>query len=160
MIASETPVWSWNILNSPFFQEEIEFPGNNVSKEEVSTLTKKVDYVWQMDSPKSSRDFQVFLVMVGYYKQSIPHFSELSKPLVHLFQNESPNVWNLEQENAFHVPCEALSSSLVLIHPNFEQLFIFFINASDVAIGAILSQQDSNLADHPEAYYNKIFSRA
>ena len=48
----------------------------------------------------------------------------------------------------------------MLVHPDFDQPFILFTDASDVAIGAILLQRDENKVNHPIAYYSKTLSRA
>ena len=102
-----------------FFREEMEFLGHKVTKEGISPLPNKVDAVRKMTPPASLRDVQVFLGMVGYYRQFIPHFSKLAEPLVHLLQNEVPFSWDPKQDAAFHALCEALATSPVLCPPQF-----------------------------------------
>ena len=98
--------------------------------------------------------------MVGYYRQFIPHFSELAEPLVRLLVKEVPFVWDEEQDSAFNALREALASSPVLVHPDFDKPFVLFTDASDVAVGAILAQLDKHKVDHPIAYYSKTLSKA
>lgn len=143
-----------------FFKNEMEFLGHKVSREGILPLPDKVTAVRKMSPPKSLRDIQVFLGMVGYYRQFIPHFAELAEPLVYLLHKDVPFSWEDEQEASFVALCAALASSPVLIHPDFKKPFLLFTDASDVAIGAILSQCDEDGVDHPIAYYSKTLSKA
>ena len=126
----------------------------------ISPLPDKITTVQKMAIPSSLRDIQVFLGMVGYYWQFIPHFAELAEPLVYLLHKDVPFHWGEEQDTAFWALFSALATSPVLIHPNFDKPFILFTDASDVAVGAILSQRDKNQVDHPIAYYSKTLSQA
>lgn len=80
----------------------MEFPGHKIPKEGISPLPNKFNSVFQMTPHKSLRDVQVFLGIVRYYQKFIPHFSELSEPLVHLIQNEVLFAWDLKQNTALH----------------------------------------------------------
>ena len=143
-----------------FFQSEMEFLGHRVSRDGIAPLPGKVDAIRQMSTPASLRDIQVFIGMVGYYRQFVPHFAELAEPLVRLLTKDTPFVWGEEQESAFRALTEALATSPVLVHPDFDKPFILFTDASDVAVGAILAQHDDNKVDHPIAYYSKTLSKA
>lgn len=48
----------------------------------------------------------------------------------------------------------------MLVHPNFDQPFLLFTDASDVAIGAILLQRNKNKVNYLIAYYSKTLLRA
>ena len=143
-----------------FFKTEMEFLGHHVSQSGIAPLPGKVDAIRHMTQPTSLRDIQVFLGMVGYYRQFIPHFSELAEPLVRLLIKEVPFVWDEEQDSAFNALREALASSPVLVHPDFDKPFVLFTDASNVAVGAILAQLDENKVDHPIAYFSKTLSKA
>ena len=143
-----------------FFKTEMEFLGHHVSQSGIAPLPGKIDAIRHMTQPTSLRDIQVFLGMVGYYCQFIPHFSELAEPLVRLLIKEVPFVWDEEQDSAFNALREALASSPVLVHPDFDKPFVLFTDASNVAVGAILAQLDENKVDHPIAYFSKTLSKA
>lgn len=71
--------------------------------------------------------------MMGYYLQFIPHFADLAEPLVHQLKNKVPFTW-VTKTSDLSAFCEALSSSPVLVQPDFDSPFILFRDASDVAI--------------------------
>lgn len=50
---------------------------------------------------------------------------------------------------------EVLCSPPVLRSPDFTKLFILQTDASDIAVGAVLSQQDEKGADHPVGYFSR-----
>ena len=48
--------------------------------------------------------------------------------------------------------------ALVLLHPDPTKSFIVETNASNYAIGIILSQPDNDGVHHPTAYYSRKFT--
>lgn len=100
-----------------FFQSEMEFLSHRVSCDGIAPLPGKVDVIRNMSTPASLRDIQVFIGMVGYYRQFVPHFAELAKPLVRLLTKDTPFVWGYEQESSFRALIDALATSPVLVHP-------------------------------------------
>jgi len=81
----------------------------------------------------------------------------MSKPLSDLTKKDCTWNWGIEQQNAFEVLKKAFTMAPVLRIPNDEDLFKLSTNASDFAIGAVLSQKDmqTNLW-HPVAFFSKL----
>ena len=52
-----------------------------------------------------------------------------------------------------------LSSSPVLVMPQFDKQFKLMVDASDLGAGAVLLQEQPNGVDHPIAYYSKKFNK-
>ena len=71
-----------------------------------------------------------------------------------LTRKDAPNrvVWNQLSHDAF---TNSLCTSPVFRSPDFNRPFILQMDASDRGVGAVLSQQDNNGADHPIAYFSK-----
>src|SRR5436190_11565782 len=67
--------------------------------------------------------------------------------------------WTSEQQNAFDILKEKLTTAPVLKYPDFTQEFIVTTDASDYAIGAVLSQGTVG-QDRPIAYASRVLSRA
>ena len=63
--------------------------------------------------------------------------------------------WNAGCQNSFEFIKAILSSYPVLIAPVFEKPFSLFVDASDVAVGSMLSQKDVQGIEHPVAYFSK-----
>jgi hypothetical protein len=68
-------------------------------------------------------------------------------------------VWLQESEDAFELLKEALPTSLVLALPRDQGKFCLKIDASDVATGAVLSQEQEDGTYCPLGYSSKSFSK-
>jgi len=64
------------------------------------------------------------------------------------------------QENAFLQLQEALTSSPVLLLPDYEKPFMLIMDASNFAAGAILEQADALGQSHPVAFFLKSLQPA
>jgi phosphatidate phosphatase APP1 len=53
-----------------------------------------------------------------------------------------PYIWTNEQQKAFELLKQKLTEVPILTHPDFNQQFIVFTDASAIGLGAILSQKD------------------
>ena len=63
--------------------------------------------------------------------------------------------WTEECGKAFKVLKSALCSSPVLRSPNFTKDFVLQTDASDIGVGAVLSQLDEEGNDYPLAYFSR-----
>ena len=112
-----------------------------------------------MTSPQSKRDIQVFLGMVGYYRQFIVDFSKTAQPLFHLLKNDSPFIWSSNCKIAFDLLRKALISAPVLAYPNFSLPFVIQTDASLYAAGAVLSQVSLDGIERPIAYCSQTLNK-
>ena len=65
----------------------------------------------------------------------------MAKPLYRLCEKQQKLVWSEDCDKAFELLKNKLVEAPVLAHPDFSQPFILDTDASDVAIGAVLSQK-------------------
>jgi hypothetical protein len=66
-----------------------------------------------------------------------------------LKKSELPPVWTPSCTKAFHILKQKLVSAPILVPPNWDKDFDVYVDASNVAIGSILSQKDDSQHDHP-----------
>ena len=111
----------------------------------------------QFARPRSKKDVRSFIGLAGYYRQFIQGFAELALPLTKATTKEQPEkvVWPKELQTSFHSLKMSLICGSVLKGPDFDQPFLLFTDASDLGIGAVLSQQSADGSDHPVAYFSK-----
>jgi len=67
--------------------------------------------------------------------------------------------WTAEQQNFFQLLKEKLTTAPVLNYLDFQEEFLVTIDASDLAIGAVLSQGPIS-QDRPLAYASRILCKA
>ena len=141
-----------------FFKDRLEFLGHEVSRTGIKPMMNKVEAIDKMLPPTSLRDVQVFLGMMGYYRQFIPDFARLSEPLVQLLRGV-PFDWGPEQQASFESLKATLKAAPILVYPDFDKEFVLYTDASNLAIGAILAQLDENGVDHPIAYASRVLNK-
>lgn len=137
-----------------FFQEEIEFLGFVISRHGIKTNPKKVQAIVNLPPPKTLKDLRSFLGMSGYYRRFIKDYAKLAKPLTSLLRGEDGRVSKFQSKNkiiqldsdaleAFRkVKSALISQEVLLVHPDFSKEFELTTDASNYAIGAVLSQED------------------
>lgn len=117
---------------------------------------KKVSGVMEWPKPAKVKQVQAFLGFANFYRRFIQDFAKHAKPLTLLTKKDQPWVWGEEQEHAFNSLKQAFTSAPVLQIPDDENPFRLETDASDFAIGAVLSQLDpTDKLWHPVAFYSK-----
>ena len=92
---------------------------------------------------KRKKDVQSFLGLAGYYRNFIPDYSTITSPLSDLTKKGYPNkiIWKKEQEDAYNLLKEKVSSYPILKLPDFSRPFILRTDASNTGIGSVLMQK-------------------
>ncbi|XP_062586907.1 uncharacterized protein LOC134248532 [Saccostrea cucullata] len=106
--------------------------------------------------PLTKKELRSFLGLTGYYRQYIGSYADITVPLTDLLRKSQPTElkWTEREVQSFKKLKEALMTAPVLVNPNFNLPFVLQTDASNNAIGAVLSQQLPD-GDHPVAYLSK-----
>ena len=83
----------------------------------VSVDREKVEAVMSWERPKLVFEIHSFLGLAGYYRRFIKDFSRLAAPMTRLTRREVKFVWNDLCERAFQELKRRLTSTHVLIVP-------------------------------------------
>ena len=122
--------------------EEINFLGHVVGNGCLKVDPLKTQAVREMKPPTNVHGMRRFLGFANFFRRFIRGFSEISIPLHALTHKNAHFVWSEECQTAFDALREALLSAPVLRLPDFDRPFILSTDASNVAIGAVLMQED------------------
>jgi len=141
-----------------FLRKEVSYLGNVVRQTGVKPDEKRIEAVRDYPEPKTSRELKGFLGLAGYYRRFIPNFSKISKPLTQLLKKNTPYIWNDKTENAF-ITVKTLTNEPLLQYPDFTRPFVLTTDASNDAIGAVLSQGPIG-KDLPIAYASRTLNNA
>lgn len=125
-----------------------------MSKRGVEPDSSKVVAVRDYPVPKCVREVRSFLGVAGYYRRFIENFAKLGKPLFDLTKQNTTFNWTQACQTAFETLKEKLLTAPVLVFPNFQKPFILATDASNQAIGAVLSQE-IDCEEHPVAYASR-----
>ena len=142
-----------------FHQTEMEFLGFIATTEGLKMDTKKVEAIVSWEVPKTVRDVQCFLGFANFYRIFIKNYSRVAAPLTRLTCKDKLE-WGPQAEKAFQDLKTAFTTAPILVHPDFAKAFYLETDASDFALGAVLSQMGVDGKLHPVAFYSRKFSAA
>ncbi|KAF8757305.1 hypothetical protein RHS01_04137 [Rhizoctonia solani] len=124
-----------------FHVTTVDYLGIVISPAGFSMDQKKIEAVTSWPQPKTVKQVQAFLGFVNYLCRFIPNFSSVARPLHNLTKKEIPWSWETQEEEAFQELKSLVTRSPVLIHLNPDLPYYLEMDASGVAMGAILSQR-------------------
>ncbi|CAH2089856.1 unnamed protein product [Euphydryas editha] len=142
-----------------FLRREVTYLGHVITDKGVSPNPEKVRAIESLPAPKNPKDVKSFLGLVGYYRRFIENFSKITKPLTSLLKKDVSFHWTQEQELAFQTLKHKLISAPLLQYPDYSKPFILTTDASNYAVGAILSQGEIG-KDKPIAYASRTLNKA
>ena len=141
------------------FAKRVDFLGHVISGEGIQTDPKKTQAVREWPKPESLHEVRSFLGFCSYYRRFIPKFAEISKSLHKLTEKNQKFLWTKECNAAFETLKEKMVSSPILAHTDFTKPFILDTDASDQAIGAVLSQRIEG-KEHVIAYASRTLTKS
>lgn len=152
-----------NLLLQPdkceFMRREVAYLGHVISDQGVSPNPDKIKAISTYPTPKNPKQIKQFLGLIGYYRRFIKDFSALAKPLTLLLKKDTPFNWTPKSQAAFDTFKTILTTEPILQYPDFSKEFLLTTDASDYAIGAVLSQGEVG-KDLPIAYASRTLNKA
>jgi hypothetical protein len=142
-----------------FLRKEVLYLGHIISEQGVKPNPEKVKAIVEFPVPKNDKEVKSFLGLVGYYRRFIQNFSVITKPLTSLLKKDIKFSWTVTQQEALESLKRLLCSEPLLIYPDYSKEFILTTDASNFAIGAILSQGPIG-SDQPIAYASRALNSA
>jgi hypothetical protein len=91
-------------------------------------------------------------VLTGYYRKFVRHYGTLTRPLTNLLHHKAFS-WSTAAQEAFEQLKIAMSTTPILIFPDFVKEFVVGIDACDTGIWDVHTQEG-----HPIAYFSKGLS--
>ena len=143
-----------------FASPQVTYLGHCISQQGVSPDPTKLTAVAEIPLPSNIKEVRTFLGLTGYYRRFIPNYATVAQPLTKLTSKEYCNnfVWTDECTAAFDKLKQLLCSAPILCYPDFDREFILQTDASDVGLGAVLSQIDKSGNENVVAYASKTLS--
>lgn len=142
---------------SEFLQKTVKFLGHTLTDEGIKPNNDKIEAVKKFPLPKTQKEIKSFLGLVGYYRKFIQDFAKLTKPMTSCLKKNAKVIHNKEFLECFDKCKQLLVNAPILQYPDFEKPFILTTDASDVAIGSVLSQGTVG-SDKPVAFASRTLS--
>jgi hypothetical protein len=136
------------------------FLGHILTAEGLQPNPAKVEAVNSFEVPKDLKSVQAFVGLVGYYRNFIPLCSEICRPLSYLTKKGVEFIWTADCQEAFDLLKYHLTHACVRAYPDPTKAVILCTDASDYALGAVLSQENDDGVERVISYYSRSFSTA
>lgn len=138
-----------------FHVRRVEFLGFIVTPEGIDMDPAKVEAVVNWPIPTNLKEVQSFLGFINFYRRFIHQFSHKAKPLHNLTRKGVPFAWTAECQRAFDRLKTQITLAPILRHFDPDHETLVETDASDYAMGAILSQRAPGGDWQPVAFLSR-----
>lgn len=142
---------------SEFLKREVAYLGHLITAEGVKPNPDKISAIKNYPIPKTPKEIKSFLGLAGYYRKFIRDFAKISKPMTSCLKKDAKVTHSPEFVNSFNHLKNLLINSPILQYPDFSKPFVLTTDASNVAIGSVLSQGNPP-NDKPISYASRTLN--
>lgn len=137
-------------------KSELVYLGFVVSKDGLKMDPEKVQAIVDWPSPRNIFEVRSFHGLASFYRKFINHFSGIFSLIIETIRKDKqPFTWTTEAESKFQLLKKKITEQPILRLPDFGKPFQVTRDASGLAIGAVLSQEDK-----PVAYFSEKLNDA
>ena len=132
---------------------EVKFVGHILSNEGLKPDPQKIQAVVDMPRPTDVPGVQRCMGIVNYLAKFMPHLSNVTAPLRILTHKGQPWIWSKEQESAFKLMKQLITTSPILSYYDSKDELVLQCDASQKGLGACMMQNE-----HPVAYTSRALT--
>jgi hypothetical protein len=144
-----------------FHKKETKFLGFIIGVDGIRVDPGKIRVIQEWEPPDTVRGIQSFLGFCNFYRRFIEEYSKIAKPLFALTKKGVPWSWTEKCQGAFEELKKKLTKAPVLAHYDPHAQTRVETDASDEALGGVLSQRiNEDEPWHPVAYFSKTMDKA
>ena len=141
-----------------FAVREVDFLGYTISDTGIA-MDQRVTSIQTWPTPANIKELQSFLGFTNFYCMFIAYYTKIALPLFNLLKKNVEFIWSDQCSEAFVKLNEAFVSASLLKHPDTSKPFVIETDASDFALGGILSQYHNDILC-PVAFYSRKMTSA
>lgn len=142
---------------SEFMKRETPYLGHIITPDGVKPNPEKISAILKYPIPRTTKQIKSFLGLIGYYRRFIPNFARVTKPLTACLKKGAKIILSPEYVNCFEHCKTLLINDPILQYPDFSKEFLLTTDASNFALGAVLSQGPIG-SDRPIAYASRTLN--
>ncbi len=137
---------------------EVEYLGVIIGHGKIRMDPVKTQGIRVWEAPKNLTETRGFVGFLNFYRRFIKGFLKLTRPLHDLTKKGVTWRWTETEQTSFEALKKAVGEELVLIFLTMTVPFEMEVDASAIAIGAVLNQKGEDGKLHPVVYYSESFS--
>lgn len=150
-----------NIRKCTFAKGEVKFVGHLIGSGRRRADPEKVATVYALRNAETKKQLRQILGFFSFFRDYIPHFAEIARPLTELTAKRVPNKipWGESQQLALDKLKELLVEATInpLCIVDMSKPFNIHVDASDYAAGTILTQTMEGQTEKPVAFISCKF---
>ena len=139
-------------------QTQVNYQGHVLNKTGIRPNPQKLEAVRDWEGPKTVTQVRPLTVFCDYYRKFVKIFAEVAKALYRLTRKGVKFTLEKEHEDAFLFLKTRLLQAPILALPNFHHSFEIDTDASETALGAVLSQIVDG-EERPIAFESRVLSK-
>ena len=140
------------------FQKQVVYLTHIIGNDGVRLDPNKVAAVREWPQPKTVRQVRSFVGFCSYYRRFVKDFAQIAGPLHNLTKKNARFEWSAECQIAFDRLRLELATAPVLQFLKYDSPFIVDTDASNVSLGAVLSNVVDGV-EHALVYSSRILSK-
>ncbi|GKV41594.1 hypothetical protein SLEP1_g49100 [Rubroshorea leprosula] len=134
-----------NLKKCSFLTTSVTFLGYIITAQGIKMDPNKIDAIVNWPTPTSLHEVRSFHGLSSFYRRFIKNFSSIVAPITDSFKGDKFS-WSGKAQQSFEELKRKLTETSVLALPNFDLMFEVDCDASNVGIGAMLSQEGQPIA--------------
>ncbi|OQN95116.1 hypothetical protein B0A48_18806, partial [Cryoendolithus antarcticus] len=142
-----------------FHKKSVKFLGFIIGTDGIKIDPEKTTSIREWPTPACVKDIQSFLGLANYNRKFIKDYSKIAQPMTELTKKDKPFTWKEPQQRAFDTIKQQCMTAPTLRTFDPDKTVWIETDASDMAIGACLTQEHEGQR-HPVAYYSRKMSPA
>jgi len=95
-----------------------------------------------------------------YYRKFIKAYAQITMPMEKLLNRDATFCWDEECQHSLDVLKERMVTALILVFLDWKKEFHVHVDASCIALGAVLTHVGEGEMDHPIAFSSRKLSKA
>lgn len=140
-----------------FLRKQISFLGHIVSEKGLQVDPKKVEAMVNLPEPRTIQELRSVLGLFNWYRKFIPSFAHHSLHLTELLKKDALMNFTEDHRREFNTLKTLITEAPILLLPSQNYPYVIHCDASDKALGAVLSQ-DQGSGLKPVAFLSHKFN--
>jgi hypothetical protein len=120
----------------------------------------KIAVIVNLPPLKSVRQLRETLGHIGYYRKFIKGYAQITASMQKMLKKDSKFQWIEDCRWGLDTLKEKMVIAMILVFPDWEKTFHVHVDASSIALGAILAHPGVGELDHPIAFARRKLSES
>lgn len=137
-----------------FLAKETPYLGHILTPEGLRPNKSKIEAIINLKLPTSQKQIKSFLGLTGYYRKFIRDYAKVAYPMIsYLKKDKKINTNDPNYITSFNKLKQLITEHPILRFPDFDKRFKLTTDASNFALGAVLSQEG-----HPISFASRTLN--